>query len=129
MILLAAAACGPRTAPSTPAFEPSDRARLAAEVRSELARCWHAYEKYAWGHDELRPVSGRPRDWYAAPLLITPVDALDSLLLTGLDGEAKRAQALIDEKLSFDRDFPVKNFEITIRVLGGLLSGYELTQD
>ncbi|HET9794962.1 MAG TPA: glycoside hydrolase family 47 protein, partial [Thermoanaerobaculia bacterium] len=47
----------------------------------------------------------------------------------GLDGEAKRAQALIDEKLSFDRDFPVKNFEITIRVLGGLLSGYELTQD
>jgi len=36
---------------------------------------------------------------------------------------------LIDETLSFDKDISVKNFEITIRVLGGLLSGYELTGD
>ncbi|HLI65301.1 MAG TPA: glycoside hydrolase family 47 protein, partial [Caulobacteraceae bacterium] len=32
-------------------------------------------------------------------------------------------------RLSFDHDVTVKNFEITIRVLGGLLSGYQLTGD
>jgi hypothetical protein len=31
--------------------------------------------------------------------------------------------------LSFDRDVYVKNFEITIRLLGGLLSSYQLTND
>ena len=103
--------------------------RLAAEVRSELARCWRAYEKYAWGHDELGPVSGKPRDWYGEPLLVTPVDALDSLLLMRLDAEAGRARSLIVERLSFDRDVSVKNFEVTIRVLGGLLSAYEMTHD
>ncbi len=103
--------------------------RLAAEVRSELDRCWRSYERLARGHDELRPVSGEPRDWYGEPLLITPVDALDSLLLAGLNDDAERAKSLVVEGLSFDRDISVKNFEITIRVLGGLLSGYEMTRD
>jgi len=128
-LLVAAAACSPKPRPNAPAAAPLDRSRLAAEVRSELDRCWRAYERGARGHDELRPVSGEPRDWYAEPLLITPVDALDSLLLAGLDEDAERARSLIEEKLSFDRDISVKNFEITIRVLGGLLSGYELTRD
>jgi cbb3-type cytochrome oxidase subunit 1 len=52
---------------------------------------------------------------------MTPVDALDTLLLLGLNEEAGRAKTLILERLSFDRDVPVKNFEITIRLLGGLL--------
>jgi ER degradation enhancer, mannosidase alpha-like 2 len=36
---------------------------------------------------------------------------------------------LIDAQLSFDRDVYVKNFEITIRMLGGLLSAYQLSGD
>jgi hypothetical protein len=60
---------------------------------------------------------------------MTPVDALDTLILMKLDAEAARAQALIAKDLSFDRDIYVKNFEITIRLLGGLLSGYQLTGD
>jgi hypothetical protein len=118
------AGTGRRSAEPTPAI---DRARLAAEVRSELARCWRGYEEHAWGHDELRPVSGTFRDWYGDSLLMTPVDALDTLLLLRLGGEASRAQALVVEKLSFDRDVSVKNFEVTIRLLGGLLSSYQLT--
>jgi mannosidase alpha-like ER degradation enhancer 2 len=47
----------------------------------------------------------------------------------GLQEEAGRAKAAILEKLSFDRDIFVKNFEITIRLLGGLLSGYQMTGD
>lgn len=108
---------------------PLDRAALASEVREEFLRAWKGYKKYAWGHDELRPVSKTARDWYGQSLLITPVDALDTMLLMGLDAEAEEAKKLILEKLSFDRDISVKNFEITIRLLGGLLSGYQMTGD
>jgi hypothetical protein len=60
---------------------------------------------------------------------MTPVEALDTLILMHLDAEATRAQSLIVRDLSFDRDISVKNFEITIRLLGGLLSSYQLTGD
>jgi hypothetical protein len=106
-----------------------DRAALASKVRGELLFSWRAYEKYAWGHDELKPVSRTAKDWYGDSLLMTPVDALDTLVLMGWKDEAEKAKALILEKLTFDRDISVKNFEITIRLLGGLLSGYQLTGD
>ena len=60
---------------------------------------------------------------------MTPVDALDTLVLMHLDAEAAKARSLIVSDLSFDRDIYVKNFEITIRLLGGLLSSYQLTGD
>src|SRR4051794_8008058 len=45
-------------APALFAAEPPiDRAAMAARVRAELLDSWHAYEKYAWGHDELRPLT------------------------------------------------------------------------
>jgi mannosidase alpha-like ER degradation enhancer 2 len=141
----------------TAAEPPLDRAALAARVRAEMLHAWRGYERYAWGHDELRPVSRTTRDWYAEPLLMTPVDALDTLLLMGLDDEAAKARALIVERLgvrggaarpatggtaagehgarpaggaaAFDLDLSVKTFEITIRMLGGLLSGWQMTGD
>lgn len=106
-----------------------NRARLAARVRAEFLHAWRGYERDAWGHDDLKPLSKTPRDWYGDSLLLTPVDALDTMLLMGLDDEAKRTRALIEERLSFDKDSYVKNFEITIRLLGGLLSAYEMTGD
>ena len=107
-----------------------DQARkLAARVRAEFLHAWNNYERYAWGHDALRPLSKAPHDWYGQSLQMTPVDALDTLVLMNLTSEAARAQALIVNHLSFDRDIYVKNFEITIRLLGGLLSGYQLTGD
>jgi len=124
-----AAISGSRATPPAPVL---DRAALAARVRGEMLHAWRGYERYAWGHDELRPVSRTTRDWYAEPLLMTPVDALDTLLLMGLDGEAAKARALIVERLgpaAFDRDLSVKTFEITIRVLGGLLSGWQMSGD
>lgn len=60
---------------------------------------------------------------------MTPVDALDTLLLMHLDVEAAKTRLLIVNELSFDRDVYVKNFEVTIRLLGGLLSSYQLTGD
>lgn len=51
---------------------------------------------------------------------MTPVDALDTLILMKLPVEADKARQLIDATLSFDKDIYVKNFDITIRLLGGL---------
>jgi Glycosyl hydrolase family 47 len=103
--------------------------RLAMRVRTEFLHAWNNYERYAWGHDALRPLSKTGHDWYGQSLLMTRVDALDTLILMHLDAEAERARSLIVSDLSFDRDIYVKNFEITIRLLGGLLSGYQLTGD
>lgn len=123
-VVLLAAGAGPRPTPQR-----IDRARMAERVRAELLHSWRAYERYAWGHDELRPVSRTAHDWHGQSLLMTPVDTLDTLILMGLPEEAEKAKALIVERLSFDKDVTVKNFEITIRILGGLLSAYELTGD
>jgi len=104
-------------------------AKLAARVKEEARHAWRGYMRYAKGHDALKPLSKAPRDWYAHSLLMTPVDALDTLILMGLDKEAKEARELIVTELSFNHDFYVQNFEVTIRLLGGLLSGYQLTGD
>jgi mannosidase alpha-like ER degradation enhancer 2 len=47
----------------------------------------------------------------------------------GMNDEAAQTREYIVKNLSFDRDIYVKNFEITIRLLGGLLSSYQLTGD
>ena len=114
---------------ATATITDAERAALAERTRAELLHAWHAYERLAWGHDELRPLSRTPRDWYGESLLMTPVDSLDTLLLAGLDTEAAKAHQLIVEKLSFDRDLSVQVFEVTIRLLGGLLTGYQMTGD
>ncbi len=113
----------------TKAPEDEHARQLAARVRTEFLHAWNNYERYAWGHDALRPLSKAAHDWYGESLLMTPVDALDTLVLMHLDTEAERTRSLIVSHLSFDRDIYVKNFEITIRLLGGFLSSYQLTGD
>jgi ER degradation enhancer, mannosidase alpha-like 2 len=102
---------------------------MAKQVRGEFLYAWNAYKQYAWGHDELKPLSKSARDWYGASLYMTPVDALDTMILMGLNDEADKTREEITKNLSFDKDIEVKNFEITIRLLGGLLSSYQLTGD
>ena len=106
-----------------------NKQKLAAEVKSEFLHAWNGYKKYAWGHDDLRPLTKTFHDWYAQPLLMTPVDALDTMILMGLKDEADATRKYIVDNLSFDKDIDVQNFEITIRLLGGLLSSYQLTGD
>jgi mannosidase alpha-like ER degradation enhancer 2 len=106
-----------------------NKAELAAQVRSEFLHAWNGYKKYAWRHDDLKPLSKTHHDWYAEPLLMTPVDAFDTMILMGLNDEAKATGEYIATHLSFDKDISVQNFEITIRLLGGLISSYELTGD
>src|SRR6266496_4883907 len=111
------------------AQSPPDRQKLATSVRAEFLHAWNGYKKYAWGHDDLKPLSKTYHDWYGEPLLMTPVDALDTMIIMGLKEEANTTREYIVRNLSFDKDIEVQNFEITIRLLGGLLSSYQLTGD
>lgn len=106
-----------------------DKKRMASQVKGEFLHAWNGYKKYAWGHDDLRPLSKSYKDWYGQTLLMTPIDSLDTLILLGLAGEADTTRKYITDNLSFDKDIEVQNFEITIRLLGGLLSSYQMTND
>ena len=107
----------------------SETSVTAEMVKAEFLHAWNGYKQYAWGHDALKPLSKTYHDWYGESLLMTPVDAFDTMILMGLTKEAAEAKQLIIEKLSFDKDLKVQNFEITIRLLGGLLSCYQLDGD
>jgi ER degradation enhancer, mannosidase alpha-like 2 len=118
VILLAISLAGRSTA------QPSGAA--ADSVKTEFLHAWNGYKEYAWGHDALMPLSKQPHDWYGVSFCMTPVDAFDTMVLMGLEHEAAEAKQLILDSLSFDRNVEVQAFEVTIRLLGGLLSAYEL---
>ena len=119
--------------PTKPAFSMTDaqKAEAAAKVRAQALYAWNGYKQYAWGHDSLKPLSKKPFDWYGPghSLLMTPIDALDTLILMGLTPQADEARQLIDTQLNLNQDIYVKDFEITIRLLGALISCYEGTGD
>jgi Glycosyl hydrolase family 47 len=106
-----------------------DKTRLTNEVKQEFLHAWNGYKKYAWGHDELLPISKSYKDWYKESLLLTPMDAFGTMKIMGLDKEAREDKELIFSKLSFNKDISVQFFEINIRLLGGLLSAYQLDGD
>jgi hypothetical protein len=114
--------------PKAQTISANDRAALAARVRAEFEHAWSSYKRLAWGHDELNPVSRTPHDWYPPAIVyMTPVDALDTMTLMGLTDEAGATRAYILEHLSFDQDVSVQVFEVTIRLLGGLISAYQMS--
>lgn len=136
---VAAQSVQPTTKPQTPAApaQPTngapttiaDNAEMANRVRQEFLHAWEGYKQYAWGHDALKPLSKTYRDWYGVPLLMSPVDALDTMILMGMNDEAAKTREYVVKNLSLNQDIYVKNFEITIRLLGGLLSSYQLSGD
>jgi mannosidase alpha-like ER degradation enhancer 2 len=116
--------------PTLPPVSDAERVALASQVKTEFQHAWSNYRRLAWGHDELKPVSGTVHDWYPpAVVQMTPVDALDTMLLMNLKTEAADAQGVILERLSFDLDASVQVFEVTIRLLGGLITSYQMTHE
>ncbi|KAG0087092.1 hypothetical protein BGZ93_008753 [Podila epicladia] len=111
----------------TPAEQEEREIRLQA-VRRGFEHAWQGYRKYAWGHDEVRPVSGAVRNnfngWGA-----TLVDSLDTLLIMGLDREFDEAVEWIRTSLVMNKDPTslLPFFETVIRYLGGFLSAYDLS--
>lgn len=100
--------------------------RQQAVVES-LKHAWKGYKLHAWGHDNLKPISGGYSDWFG--LGLTLIDSLDTLYMMGLHEEFKEARDWVETELSFNKNQEVNLFETTIRVLGGLLSAYHLSAD
>ncbi|XP_006652783.1 mannosyl-oligosaccharide 1,2-alpha-mannosidase MNS1-like [Oryza brachyantha] len=98
------------------------------KVKEAMAHAWNSYVKYAWGMDELQPQSRNGINSFGG-LGATLVDSLDTLYIMGLKDEFQRARDWVAESLSFDKDYDASVFETTIRVVGGLLSAYDLSGD
>ncbi|KAL9402978.1 hypothetical protein Peur_006827 [Populus x canadensis] len=107
--------------------EPIDVERRQ-KVKEAMIHAWSSYEKYAWGHDELQPQSKKGIDSFGG-LGATLIDALDTLYIMGLDEQFQRAREWVANSLDFNKDYDASVFETTIRVVGGLLSAYDLSGD
>ncbi|XP_039287462.1 endoplasmic reticulum mannosyl-oligosaccharide 1,2-alpha-mannosidase isoform X2 [Nilaparvata lugens] len=107
-------------------FPPPSTDRQKAVVDAFM-HAWNGYRKFAWGHDHLKPVSGSFKDWFHLGLSIT--DSLDTIYIMGLKEEFEEAKGWVRDSLKFNTYHEVNLFEVTIRVLGGLLSAYHLSGD
>lgn len=96
-------------------------------VVQAFQHAWKAYKQYAWGKDELKPVSKSSNQWFK--LGLTLVDSLDTMWLMGLTDAFSEARNWVAKEMNIAPNVDVNLFETTIRVLGGLLSAYHLTGD
>ncbi|MEQ2189431.1 Endoplasmic reticulum mannosyl-oligosaccharide 1,2-alpha-mannosidase, partial [Goodea atripinnis] len=104
----------------------AETSRIEA-VREAFRHAWKGYRDYAWGRDELRPISRSYSEWFG--LGLTLIDALDTMWILGLKQEFEEARRWVATELTFNKNVDVNLFESTIRILGGLLSTYHLTGD
>ena len=105
-----------------------NRDKRQSKVKAEFKKAWGGYQKYAWLHDELSPVTGKFRDPFCG-WAATLVDSLDTLWIMGLEEEFDQAAKAIDSidfTTSPRGDIPM--FETTIRYLGGLLAAYDVSE-
>lgn len=101
----------------------------AQQVRNEFLHVWNGYKKFAWGHDQLNPLSGSYSEFFVPghPIGLSIIEALDTLYVMGLDAELEEGVNWIQRNLDFDIDGNFHVFEAIIRVVGGLLAGYLAT--
>lgn len=132
VVILAGACAAKAQSPGVAASSapmPSDPMR-AEQVKQELLHAWNGYKQHAWGQDDLLPVSKKGRNWYGKETLhMTAVDTLTTFVVMGFDDELRKTIDYLAKNLSFDKDISVSNFEITIRILGALVSTYQSTGD
>lgn len=101
----------------------------AQEIKAEFLHAWNGYKQFAWGHDEVHPLSGTFSEFFVPghPIGLSMIEALDTLYVMELDQELAASVQWIEQNLSFDIDGSFHVFEAIIRVVGGLLAGYLAT--
>ncbi|KRF93895.1 mannosyl-oligosaccharide alpha-1,2-mannosidase IA isoform X1 [Drosophila mojavensis] len=104
-----------------------------AHVKQMMEHAWHNYKLYAWGKNELRPLSQRPHSgsiFGSYDLGATIVDGLDTLYIMGLQKEYKEGRDWIERRFSLDNiSAELSVFETNIRFVGGMLTLYAFTGD
>jgi len=102
-------------------------------VREMMQHAWSNYVKYAWGDNELNPISksGHSAGIFGNTKLgASIIDGLDTLWIMGLNEEYKKARDYVQNELDFNSiNSEVSVFEFNIRFVGGLLTAYALTKD
>jgi mannosyl-oligosaccharide alpha-1,2-mannosidase len=78
---------------------------------------WKGYRDFAWGFDELKPISKGPeKNWFG--LALTAIDALDTSLLMGAAEVTDQVRDWLKEgNPVYSHDGLSNVFEVTIRVL------------
>ncbi|KAK8799045.1 hypothetical protein WA171_005796 [Blastocystis sp. BT1] len=98
------------------------------EVVKAMRHFWKGYSQYAWGHDELMPISESYVDT-KGHMGMTLIDSLDTLWLMGLKEEFTEGVEWIVQSFQLESTNLVSIHELGTRVLGGLLSAYELSKN
>ena len=62
-------------------FNGPENPRMEA-VMEAFKHSWRAYRTYAWGHDELLPITKSYAEWFGVGL--TLIDSLDTMYIMGL---------------------------------------------
>eukprot|EP00112_Aurelia_sp_Birch-Aquarium-sp1_P019897 Seg5010.1 transcript_id=Seg5010.1/GoldUCD/mRNA.D3Y31 product="Mannosyl-oligosaccharide 1 2-alpha-mannosidase IA" protein_id=Seg5010.1/GoldUCD/D3Y31 len=114
--------------------EPSDLESVKRRnyVKKMMKTAWDGYVQYAFGQNELKPISqtGHSAGIFGGSSMgASVVDALDTLYIMGLTDEYKKGRDWVALSLEFNVGGYVSVFEIVIRFLGGLLSIYGFTKD
>ncbi|KAI5459194.1 glycoside hydrolase [Mariannaea sp. PMI_226] len=112
--------------------EPENDRDALKEVKIDIKRTcrksWNAYKTYAWGQDELNPLTLTGHNdlggWSASM-----IDALGTLWLMDMKPEFEEAVMYITENVDWNRTIgeSLDVAETSIRHLGGLLSAYDLS--
>lgn len=102
-------------------------------VKGMMRHAWDNYVKFAWGANELRPISRRGHTasiFGSSAMGATIIDALDTLYIMGMHDEFAKGREWIEQYLDLNHmSGDISVFETNIRYVGGLLTAYALSGD
>ncbi|XP_031636865.1 mannosyl-oligosaccharide alpha-1,2-mannosidase IA-like, partial [Contarinia nasturtii] len=102
------------------------------KIREMTLHAWTNYKKFAWGHNELRPLtkSGHNGVFGASELGATIIDSLDTLYIMNLKQQYQEARKWVAEHFTLQgKHVQMSVFETNIRFVGGLITMYAFTGD
>lgn len=110
-------------------FDPQEERTLLEEkrqaIKASFLHAWTGYKTYALGQDELKPLTNTGHNSFGG-LGATIIDSLSTMLIMDMEDEIDQLLPII-EKIQFKVDDQLSVFETTIRLMGGFLSAYELS--
>ena len=115
-----------------PAAVRKDWRPVAQEIREAMTWAWDGYVDRAFGHDQVKPVSGGHEEFFfpdGPSMGLSIVEALGTLHVMGLDRQFEQGVRWVVDHLNFDVDGDIQVFETVIRMVGGLLSAHLASGD
>jgi len=107
---------------------------LKNKTKEMIFHAFNGYMKYAFPSDELHPITCNGKDRESngnhsvndvlGNYTLTLIDSLDTLAIVGDKEAFEKAVHDVINTVSFDINSIVQVFEVTIRILGGLLSAH-----